>query len=480
MKKQRLQYWILAGDITWALIALPLAYLMRYGLAWYGPQGGSFLTFVPPLLVAIALWAFLFLSMKLDGFHRGWDLSAILSELFLALCLLMIILMAGGYLLRVFISRLALVYFSLLLLAGFSSIRCLVHTVLGSRYLAKAVRRVLIVGNGPVAREMAAKIEHHPEMLCQVVGFLYSSDTSFDGRISGVAGQATTVQTLGVIDLLREHRVDEVIITLSKPGSPEVVNLSARCRLEGIGVSVVPYPYELYLSKPQLLDIGGLPVLQLGEPKARFAGTTMKRCIDVVVSFCLMLVSIPVVAIGVISLLARNGGPFTRESRCGQFGKRFWMYRLNSDRDCPGVSGYEKILQQLSITELPQLWNVLRGEMSLVGPRPESPERVKHYSDWQRQRLNVKPGMTGLAQVFGLREQHSSEEKARFDLQYMMHASLFFDISLILQTVWTLMGRLVHLYRLGSQKAEEIHGGATDHLFERTLPNAHSTQSSAD
>jgi len=107
------------------------------------------------------------------------------------------------------------------------------------------------------------------------------------------------------------------------------------------------------------------------------------------------------------------------------------------------LSRFEELLLKFSLTELPQIWNVLRGEMSLVGPRPESPERVKHYSDWQRQRLSVKPGLTGLAQVHGLREQHSSEEKARFDLQYIFHWSLFLDFSLVLQTAWTLFVRLL-------------------------------------
>jgi lipopolysaccharide/colanic/teichoic acid biosynthesis glycosyltransferase len=154
------------------------------------------------------------------------------------------------------------------------------------------------------------------------------------------------------------------------------------------------------------------------------------------------------------------------------------MYRLNSDRDCEIVPRYELILQQLSITELPQLWNVLRGEMSLVGPRPESPERVKHYSDWQRQRLNVKPGMTGLAQVHGLRQQHSSEEKARFDLQYMLHPSLFLDVSLLLQTIWTLAGRLL---QLGGRNMRGRHQEPKGDIFlEGALPSAHSTQSSAD
>jgi len=480
LKKQRLQHWILAADVAWAFIALPLAYVMRYGLTWHGPTEGTFFTLVFPLLVAVAAWALIFSWMKLDGFRRGWDLPATLSQLFLALCLLMAVLMAGAYLLRIFLSRLTLSYFGALLFIGFLSIRCAAHAILGSRYLARAVRRILIVGNGPVAREMAAKIQGHPEMLCEVVGFLCSSDTSFDTRLPGTASQAKTIQTLGVIELLRDQRVDEVIITLSKPGSPEVMNLADRCRREGIGVSVVPYPYELYLSKPQLLDLGGLPILQLREAKSRFANSVVKRSLDVVFGSCLLVVSIPLVAIGAIGLLAKKGGPFARELRCGQFGKQFWMYRLNSDRNCQELSRYEILLQQLSITEMPQFWNVLLGNMSLIGPRPESPDRVKHYSEWQCQRLSVKPGMSGLAQVCGLREQHSSEEKARFDLQYIMQSSLFFDISLILQTGWTLMGRLLRLNKLGFRNERNTALGATDFAVERILPSAHSSQSSAD
>jgi lipopolysaccharide/colanic/teichoic acid biosynthesis glycosyltransferase len=453
---------------------------MRYGFTWYGPTGGTFFTFVPPLVVAVAIWVLIFSWMKLDGFRRGWDLPATLSQLVLALCLLMAVLMAGAYLLRIFLSRLTLSYFGFLLFVGFLSIRCAAHAILGSRYVAKAVRRVLIVGNGPVAREMVAKIESHPEMLCQIVGFLSSADTSFDSRLPAMAAQARVIQTLGVIDLIREQRIDEVIITLSKPGSPEVMNLAARCRREGIGVSIVPHPYELYLSKPQLLDLGGLPILQLREAKSRFANSGFKRSLDVIFGLGLLAISTPFVALGAIGLVTKKCGAFTRELRCGQFGKHFWMYRLNSDRNCQELSRFEIILQQLSITEMPQFLNVILGDMSLIGPRPESPERVKHYSEWQCQRLNVKPGMSGLAQVCGLREEHSSEEKARFDLQYMMHSSLFFDISLILQTGWTLIGRLLRPNKLGSRKVDAISSGATDFMIERTLPRAHSSQSSAD
>jgi lipopolysaccharide/colanic/teichoic acid biosynthesis glycosyltransferase len=260
-----------------------------------------------------------------------------------------------------------------------------------------------------------------------------------------------------------------------------VINLITACRDAGIGVSVVPHPYELYLSKPRLLDIGGLPVLQLREADANFANSLAKRGLDVILGLVLLLLSVPIVILASAMLAHKRGGPFCRECRCGHNGDVFGMWRLNSDRDANKLSRIEVILQRLSITELPQLWNVLRGDMSLVGPRPESPERVKHYSDWQRRRLNVKPGMTGLAQVHGLREQHSSEEKARFDLQYMMQSSFSFDVSLMLQTFWTLLGRVLHAYRLGSRDEEQEPSLiSAQQLFEGALPGAHSTQSSAD
>jgi lipopolysaccharide/colanic/teichoic acid biosynthesis glycosyltransferase len=165
--------------------------------------------------------------------------------------------------------------------------------------------------------------------------------------------------------------------------------------------------------------------------------------VDLIGGIVLLLVSSPFLLASIAMLRRQRGRALCKKLRCGMVGRRFQMYRLNVDRASAGSSRLEEALLQFSLTELPQIWNVLRGEMSLVGPRPESPERVRHYSDWQRQRLSLKPGLTGLAQVHGLREQHSSEEKTRFDLQYIFHWSLFLDFSLVLQTAWTLFVRLL-------------------------------------
>jgi lipopolysaccharide/colanic/teichoic acid biosynthesis glycosyltransferase len=156
----------------------------------------------------------------------------------------------------------------------------------------------------------------------------------------------------------------------------------------------------------------------------------------------LVVLALPVLAISSLALKFQGHRLLRRELRGGQHGEPFWMYRLDVDRHAPDAPAVQRLMCRFSISELPQLFNVLSGQMSLVGPRPESLERVQDYSEWQRQRLKVKPGMTGLAQVNGLREQHSSEEKTRYDLQYTIHWTPIIDLVLLLETVWALTARL--------------------------------------
>jgi lipopolysaccharide/colanic/teichoic acid biosynthesis glycosyltransferase len=162
---------------------------------------------------------------------------------------------------------------------------------------------------------------------------------------------------------------------------------------------------------------------------------------DVFIATLLLPLAVCIFIASAAVLLWNKRRVLRREVRIGKGGRPFWMYRLDIDRMAEDGPSYERLMRDLSISEIPQLWNVLVGDMSLVGPRPEDPDRVKHYSDWQKQRLNAKPGVTGLAQVNGLREHHESEEKARFDLQYLLEWSPFNDLVLILQTIATLAKR---------------------------------------
>jgi lipopolysaccharide/colanic/teichoic acid biosynthesis glycosyltransferase len=272
--------------------------------------------------------------------------------------------------------------------------------------------------------------------------------------------------------------VNELIFALPYGPTTEIRSMIARARDMGIVTSMVPQSYELYAQRPKLFTLDGLPLLQLQEPGLRRRYLILKRALDVV---CALILSIPaailVLPVGAI-LLAKRGSALRRETRIGQYGKAFAMWRLNVPRPLLTGSLFERILDRFSITELPQLWNVLTGQMSLVGPRPEPPARIEVYSEWQQRRLRVMPGMTGLAQVHGLREHSSSEQKTRFDLQYVMDPHLLWDISLLLQTIWTLVMRLFS--RVPSRQVYEMGWTTQNSASQGLMTNAHSTQPSAD
>lgn len=443
MKTRVLPFGILLADLCWIPAAILLAWTLRYGLSG-GIVSREFLrTAGPVVAVTSVLWSLCSSSMKLDGLHDAWWFPAVASRIFLAVCGVLAALLAGGYLARWYISRLALAYFAVWLLTGCLAIRYAIRAVIRVRYRRGSVHRVAIVGNDRVALEVAGKIERHPEMLWKVVGFFVPEESAKSDSLIDVSGKPhITVSSLGVLDVLEAERVEELIVTMTGPFKMEVLNLLGKCRKSGIHVNVVPQPYELYLSRPRIIDLGGVPLLELNEA-SRSTIRLWKRTLDLSLGSILVLLAVPVLLPCVGLLYWHKKQAFIWETRCGRLGKPFAMLRLNVRRHATDGSWIERVLENLSLTELPQLWNVMRGEMSLVGPRPEPPERVKHYSDWQLQRLSVVPGIVGLAQVHGLREQNSSEEKTRLDLQYLLNLSPITDLCLLLQTVWTLIMRVV-------------------------------------
>lgn len=482
MKTRRLSTWILSADLIWIAVALLSAEILRYGIFPFesGSIAGALLPF---LITTWAVWVFLSEWMELDAVRGGWRLPAVISQVLVGVFCAMGLLLAIAYLARHYVSRLALLYFGILLLLGFTGIRCAARLLLHALRQSGDVSRIVILGTGRIVRELAIKIEHHPEMLCRVVGCIFPEKTSINDLEFISKNKANSVQlsTLEIASLLKERNIDEVIVALPEVALPEIEKLLLSCREAAIRISMVPQTYELYLSKPKLLDLDGLPLLQLSEPAPSAIFLRSKRLMDLIAGIPVTMLALVFVLPAASMLRVKKGRAFRGELRCGQFGQPFRMFRLNVDRHVPHSSWVENVLEMLSITEMPQLWNVIRGDMSLVGPRPEALARVKHYSEWQQQRLNIKPGITGLAQVHGLREQNSSEEKARFDLQYIMNPSLIWDISLLLQTMWTLGVRIfspikstdsLSIEAASVQKAyipfvEEIFSGAN-----RTQPSA--------
>jgi len=443
MKINYLRNAVLSADLMCIVGSLGLALGLRYAST---DLFSEFVTYFERyfyfLIAAMTVWIAIYFEMNLDGFRGGWHFPAVLSKLIVGIASLMLVLLAFAFATQHLYSRLVLFYFSVLFLVGTIVVRFAARMLVSSHLKHLRENRCVIVGRGAIARELAQKIASHPELPFQIVGYLYPGQPDGSNGFSGSNGTGhIPIKTLGVLDLLTREKVQKLIIAVPQPNGMEVRKLISQCRSASIDVYLVPELYDLYLSKAELTEIDGLPLVSLREPTRPWANAVLKRVLDIVLSLGILVFLSPIFMFAILFVYTKKGRAFRTELRCGEGGIPFKMYRLDVERHGTSPQSYERLLVRWSLTELPQLWNVLRGDMSLVGPRPESPERTKHYSDWQRQRLKMRAGVTGLAQVHGLREQHPSEDKTRFDLQYIGAWSPFLDLSIIVQTVWTLLSR---------------------------------------
>lgn len=435
----RFRYGILAADATVVIVAMFLAIGMREGFPRSVPAVSAYM---PILLCSLVVWTVVSTYTGLNSMRGGWHWSKVCSEVFVAVSITSVCVAATAYMLRDYLPRLLLVYFVTMLLLGLAAVRAGVHSQrsIGWR---RPNRRVVIVGFGRVAQELAQKLQRHPEMRCEVVGFMTPSQMQGGGGMRDSAPDIS-VSPLDAMKLMAAKGITDIVVAFS--GQPMPGGLSSfvdQSRAAGLRVSLVPYLYELYTSRASLLDVEGLPLVVLDDTCPNWWASLAKQIFDVCVASLAAPFALCVLLPAALYLRLVRVRALASETRCGKDGRPFELYRLCIDRSHADLRAFERVLDRLSITELPQLWNVIKGDMSIVGPRPESLERVRQYSDWQRQRLTVKPGLTGLAQVHGLRDHNSSEEKAAFDLQYLASWNLLTDIVLIIQTIWTLGARAI-------------------------------------
>jgi lipopolysaccharide/colanic/teichoic acid biosynthesis glycosyltransferase len=440
MQRNALKFRIgtLASDAAVITLALLVAAGWRRGFS--GVHARLTSLYFPIVVSSVAAWTIVSVRIERTRFRLGWSWSKICSEVAVGVFAVLVVDAATAYLTRDYVPRVLLLYFAALLLPGLLAVRAISHPGVWSRW-RKPNRRIVIIGGGRVAREVAKKLAHHREMLCEVVGFLYPSfleaETSFNPGLQGIS-----ISPLDAITILREKKISDVIVVFSGQPMPDgLLDLVAHCRNAAIRVSVVPHLYELYRSRASLLDLDGVPIVSLRDAEPGWHQIAAKRAFDVAATIVISPLCLIVLGVSCLYLRLRHGRALSTEIRCGKQGREFRLYRLAVEASGTRLSAVERVMDSFGIAELPQLWNVLRGDMSLVGPRPERLDRVKHYSEWQKQRLAVLPGLTGLAQVQGLRDHNSSEEKTNFDLQYIASWSLSSDLVLLVQTLWTLFSR---------------------------------------
>jgi len=319
-------------------------------------------------------------------------------------------------------------------------------------------RRVLIVGTGPEAQLIHRKLLAHPEYGVEVVGFLNGSG---DGA-GPVVGSPSDVAR--VVD---ELEVDRVLLAGSIASHEEMLDLVRTVRRPDVQVSIVPRYFEIFTARAKLDEVEGMPVVTLPPMRLGRSARLLKRSFDLVAASTVLLLLAPVLALIAIAIRLDSDGPaIYRQPRRGREGSTFQiakfrtmfigaerrrgevlglndvdgpLFKVRRGRD-PRVTRVGAFLRSTSLDVLPQLWNVVRGDMSLVGPRPFVVYEADQITGWASRRLDTTPGITGLWQVLG-RNDIPFDEMVKLDYLYVTNWSLWWDLKILCQTIPAVVGR---------------------------------------
>jgi exopolysaccharide biosynthesis polyprenyl glycosylphosphotransferase len=317
--------------------------------------------------------------------------------------------------------------------------------------------RVLIVGAGDVGRHVASLISEHHWAGMTLVGYL-DDDLAKHGNGLPVLGTLDEVESV-----VRSQAIDNVILALP-PQAHARLNLTvSRLHKLPVRVRIVPDYFSLALYRATVDDFGGIPMINLRDPALSPYQRLTKRALDVVVGGLLTVAFLPLMGVIAIAIRLNSDGPILfRQPRVGENGEIFRMLKFRSmvanaevlqrevngvdeaghvihkHEDDPRVTRVGRFIRRWSLDELPQFFNVLKGDMSLIGPRPELPWLVDRYEPWQRARFAVPQGLTGWWQVNGRSDKmmhlHTDE-----DLYYIQNYSLWLDLFILLKTPWVIL-----------------------------------------
>jgi exopolysaccharide biosynthesis polyprenyl glycosylphosphotransferase len=308
---------------------------------------------------------------------------------------------------------------------------------------------LLIIGSGKTARDLVGRIKNSPELGYRMIGVVTSRE-DHQGRMMGL-------QVLGnypddVVGVIDRYQIDQVIIALSEPRPELLIDLIRRCQRGQVDLKIYPDMFVYMVGDLNVDELGDTPLLTVRDIALRGWKLSLKRSLDILgASIGLVFLSPLFLLTAVLMKLESNGAVFFTQERIGMDGRPFPMIKFRSMRPDseahgPGwttpndnrITRMGRFMRRTSWDEIPQLINVLMGHMSLVGPRPEQPSFVKQFSEqypryMERHREMV--GMTGWAQVHGLRGDTSIKDRIAYDLWYVEHWSLWLDIKIIFRTV---------------------------------------------
>ncbi len=460
----RLVKWgLYAGDMLATSASFYLAYSIRATLA--GGDGSVFpferYRFV--FLIILPVWSIL---LSYFGLYKSQRFRPIRSELWTitkAAVLGGLVLNTALFGLKVeFISRLMVVVFGLsnifLLFLWRATVRLIANYVRSQDYNYK---NILLVCTDEKGKELVEIIENHKTWGLNLVGV--ASDSRTSGTLFGypILGSINEIP-----QIIHKQPVDEVMFCLPKSMLDELEDLFLLLEDEGINARVILNFFPHIVSRVQLDELHGIPFLTFTTVPTDEFMLTVKRALDLLISFLLLVFLSPLLLVTAVLVKVTSPGPVLfKQERIGLHGRKFILYKFRSMykdaekrkrallernemdgpvfkmKNDPRITPLGRFLRRSSIDELLQLWNVLKGDMSIVGPRPPLPGEVEQYERWQRRRLSMKPGLTCLWQISG-RNKIGFKDWIKLDLQYIDNWSLLLDCKIFLKTIpVVLLGR---------------------------------------
>jgi exopolysaccharide biosynthesis polyprenyl glycosylphosphotransferase len=418
--------------------------------------------FILPLFVIYLYWLIIFTFI---GMYRTWFASSRFDEIsnlfkasFVGIFILFFLIFLDDYLHGAASSNriLIMIYWGLFLLfvgTGRMFVRSLQR-----RLLIKGMGRhnALIVGFNEKAFEVHEQITVSRALGLDIKGFAAVNNDNLgkEYKSSKVLGLVKDIP-----HLIDEHNIKEIIIALEKEDHDILVDLITKTDSKNVGLKIVPDLYEILSGQARTMQIYGLPLIDIMPELMPEWEKKLKRLFDILISFLLLLLTFPFLIIAAIAIKIDSKGPvFFVQERCGRNGSIFKMIKFRSmyqdaekktgpvwsQKDDPRITRVGKFIRKVRLDEIPQMLNVLKGEMSIVGPRPERPyfvEKLSQEIPYYKRRLKVRPGVTGWAQV-----KHKYDEsiedvkiKLRYDLFYIENISLRMDFKILLRTIFVVL-----------------------------------------
>jgi exopolysaccharide biosynthesis polyprenyl glycosylphosphotransferase len=411
------------------------------------------------MFAAVAVvWTVNFFLLAMYDPSRTYRTFEETKKITVASSLSVLILLGLLYLTDMLVPRTLIVsflFFDIALLIGWRLVaRMVEHSAIGAH---AAPQKLLVVGANELGRQVVDIIRSSPDARVDILGFLDDEKQDNYGDLPVVGNLNETRR------IVEENGIEEVVVALPHRAYDRLNQIVMDLQTLPVQVRVVPSYLSLALYRATVDDLGGLPLINLRDTALTPHERLMKRAFDLVVSTLVMIAIFPVMALIALAIKLDSPGPvFFKQTRVGENGKLFKMYKFRSmvvnaealqtqinikdidgntihkQRNDPRVTRIGRIIRKTSLDELPQFINVIIGDMSLVGPRPELPWLVEEYQPWQRQRFAVPQGITGWWQINGRSDKpcHLNTDQ---DLYYIQNYSFLLDLQILVRTIPALL-----------------------------------------